>query len=501
MSDIMGAAPDWAASGPRPEAMPGPEAIRRAIARLERAVAEAPTDIDIRFNLGVLLQADGRRDEAMAQYRQALVLNPFEARAHNALGIAHHDSGDLAQAMSCFEDALASDPDDPQAHNNMGHVMQIENRLDDALAFFDWALALRPDYPEALNNSGVVLQMQGRLDQAIALYRRAVALRPDYAAAHKNLGMTLLAAGRYEEGWNEFEWRWQDAQLADARRPFTCPQWRGERAPGRILLVHGEQGFGDSLQFCRYIPLMAERGLRVVVEVPLPLVRLMRRLPGVEMVVAHGQPLPPFDLHCPMMSLPLAFGTTLSTIPAPRRYLVADPVEAEIWRQRLVAEAPGDNRPKVGLVWAGAARAETPDVAVADRRRSMGLPALLPLLEQDNVRFVSLQKDAAEMDVPASLGGLIDSVVDFADTAALISNLDLVISVDTAVAHLAAAMGVNVWLLNRFDSCWRWLRERDDSPWYPSLNQFRQPRLGDWDGVVHSVRTALATVFTPGSRP
>ncbi|EGY00993.1 TPR repeat-containing protein II [Nitrospirillum viridazoti Y2] len=482
--------------------MPSAEAIQRAILRLEGAVADSPTSIDARFNLGVLLQADGRRDEAVAQYRQALVLNPFDARLHNALGIAHHDAGDLAQAMSCFEDALASDPDDPQAHNNMGHLLQVENRLDDALAFFDWALALRPDYPEALNNSGVVLQMQGRLDQAIALYRRAVALRPDYAAAHKNLGMTLLAAGQYEEGWREFEWRWQDAQLAGARRPFTCPQWRGEEAPCRIVLIHGEQGYGDSLQFCRYIPLVARRGLRVVVEVPQPLVRLMRRLPGVEQVVAYGQALPPFDLHCPMMSLPLAFGTSFATIPVPIPYLSADPAEVEVWRRRLLLAAPGDNRPLVGLVWAGAARAGTPDVAVADRRRSMGLAVLMPLLDDDSVRFISLQKDAAEMEVPAGLGGLIDSVVDFADTAALVSNLDLVISVDTAVAHLAAAMGVSVWLLNRFDSCWRWLRGRDDSPWYPTtLRQFRQARLGDWGGVVQSVRAALAATFTSGNRP
>ncbi|MEE3624239.1 tetratricopeptide repeat-containing glycosyltransferase family protein [Nitrospirillum sp. BR 11752] len=498
----MAAVPDWAATAEvTATGMPSAEAIRRAILRLQAAVAEKPTSIDIRFNLGVLLQADGRRDEAVAQYRQALILNPFEARVHNALGIAHHDAGDLAQAMSCFEDALASDPDDPQAHNNMGHLLQVENRLDDALAFFDWALALRPDYPEALNNTGVVLQMQGRLDQAIDHYRRALSLRPDYAAAHKNLGMTLLAAGRYEEGWREFEWRWQDAQLAAARRPFTCPQWRGEDAPGRIVLIHAEQGYGDSLQFCRYIPLVAQRGLRVVVEVPLPLVRLMRRLPGVDQVVAHGRPLPPFDLHCPMMSLPLAFGTTVPTIPAPVPYLTADPAEALAWRRRLSAEAPCDRRPVVGLVWAGAPRADTPDVAVADRRRSMGLAALLPLLKEDGVRFISLQKDAAEQDVPASLGGLIDSVADFADTAALISNLDLVISVDTAVAHLAAAMGVSVWLLNRFDSCWRWLRGRDDSPWYPTLRQFRQPRLGDWASVVQSVRTALAAPFTTGIRP
>ncbi|WP_159107097.1 tetratricopeptide repeat protein [Azospirillum sp. B4] len=480
--------------------MPSAEAIRGAIVRLEGVLASGGGSVDVRYNLGVLLQADGRRDAAMDQYRQALALAPFDARVHNALGIAHHDAGDLAQAMTCFEDALASDPDDPQAHNNLGHLLQIENRLDDALAYFDWALALRPDYPEALNNSGVVLQMQGRLDQAISHYRRAVTLRPDYAAAHKNLGMTLLAAGRYEEGWAEFEWRWRDGQLAGALRPFTQPQWRGEPAAGRVLLVHGEQGYGDSLQFCRYVPLVAAHGLRVVLEVPLPLVRLMRQLPGVEAVVAHGQVLPPFDLHCPMMSLPLAFGTSLSTIPASPRYLAAAPAEAETWRRRLAAEAPGDNRPKVGVAWAGAARADTPDVAVADRRRSMGLAAMTPLLDEHSVRFVSLQKDAAETEVPGRLGGLIDTVVDFADTAGLISNLDLVISVDTAVAHLAAAMGVSVWLLNRFDSCWRWLRGRDDSPWYPTVRQFRQPRLGDWGTVVQSVRATLVDTFTSGSR-
>ncbi|MDE1150729.1 MAG: tetratricopeptide repeat-containing glycosyltransferase family protein [Azospirillaceae bacterium] len=482
-------------------AMPSPEAIERAIGRLERALISEPDAIDVHFNLGILLQAQGRREEATGRYDRVLALNPHDARAHNALGILRHDSGDLGRAMDCFEAALAADPNDPQAHNNMGHLLQIENRLDDALSFFDWALALRPDYPEALNNAGVVLQMQGRLVEAITHYRHAVALRPDYAAAHKNLGMTLLAAGQLEEGWREFEWRWQDNQLAAARRPFTQPQWLGEPAAGRTLLIHAEQGFGDSLQFCRYVSLVAERGLRVVLEVPLPLVRLMERLPHVERVVAHGQPLPPFDLHCPMMSLPLALGTRLDSIPVLPSYLTVDPAESETWRRLLAAEAPGDNRPKVGVVWAGAARADTPDVAVADRRRSMGLAALMPLFDESCVRFVSLQKEPSEMVVPPSLGGLIDTVVDFADTAALISNLDLVISVDTAVAHLAAAMGVSVWLLNRFDSCWRWLRHRDDSPWYPGLRQFRQSRFGDWGGVVKNVRTALNIQFPTGTKP
>jgi hypothetical protein len=295
-------------------------------------------------------------------------------------------------------------------------------------------------------------------------------------------------AGRFEEGWKEFEWRWK--KKAFSGRNFSAPLWRGEAIGDRTILLHAEQGLGDTLQFCRYALLIA-CSARIILEVQAPLVRLLSRLPGVMQIVARDDNLPPFDLHCPLMSLPHLFGTTLDTIPAATPYLSADPALAANWQERLA----GLDGLRIGLVWAGGQRLD-PAAAAVDRRRSTALKALAPLGEVSGVRFVSLQKDgpaaqAADPPHDLMLHDFTTDLHDFEDTAALIVNLDLVISVDTAVAHLAGALGKPVWLLNRFDTDWRWLLNRDDSPWYPTLRQFRQPRPGDWNGAVCAARDAL----------
>ncbi|MEC4593437.1 glycosyltransferase family 9 protein [Nitrospirillum amazonense] len=287
----------------------------------------------------------------------------------------------------------------------------------------------------------------------------------------------------------EYERRWDTDLMKAARRTYSQPRWRGQRAEtGRsTLLLHAEQGMGDVLQFCRYAPLAAERGHAVVLEVYRPLLRLLHSLPGVAegrvRLVATGDPLPPFDLHCPLMSLPLAFGTTLDTVPAATPYLAADPTDLSRWRDAVAAGGPGL---KIGLAWAG-----NPKTSVPDRRRSIDPTLLAPLADVPGVRLFSLQKEGA---APAglSLTDLMGGAADFADTAALISQLDLVISVDTAVAHLAGALGRPVWLLNRFDTDWRWLLGRDDSPWYPTLRQFRQTSPGDWQDPIARACDALA---------
>ena len=321
--------------------------------------------------------------------------------------------------------------------------------------------------------------------------REALRLRPDYPEAHNNLGCALLLAGLFEDGWKEYEW-WRKVQpYSSSVRDFPAPLWRGEAIGDRTILLHAEQGLGDTLQFCRYAPLMV-CGAGIILEVQPSLVRLLSRLPGVMQVVAWGDGLPPFDLHCPLMSLPLAFGTTLDTIPAGTPYLSADPALAANWQERLV----GLDGLRIGLVWAGGQRLNFPVLVAVDRRRSIALKALAPLGEVSGVSFVSLQKDAPAAQAADPPHGLMlhdftADLHDFEDTAALIVNLDLVISVDTSVAHLAGALGKPVWLLNRFDTDWRWLLNRDDSPWYPTLRQFRQPRPGDWNGAVCAARDAL----------
>jgi hypothetical protein len=333
----------------------------------------------------------------------------------------------------------------------------------------------------------MVLLERMLLDEAEACFRRAIRLKPDYPDAHFNLAATLLAKGELQEGWAEYEWRWLTPRMKKTRRDFTQPMWRGEVAEGRTLLIHAEQGFGDCLQFSRYATLAADRGARVVVEVPGPLVRLIRDLPGVDLVVARGDELPPFDIQCPMLSLPMVFGTVLTTIPSPTSYLRAEDAQVAVLETRLAAIGPG---PRIGLAWAGNPRKDSPALA----RRSMPLERFMPVLELPGLRFFSLNKDTpAPPDSP--LVDLMDEMADFGDTAALISNLDLVISVDTAVAHLAAALGKPVWLLDRFDTDWRWLAGRRDSPWYPTLRIYRQPRQGDWDSVLDDVRRDLRAMF------
>jgi hypothetical protein len=284
--------------------------------------------------------------------------------------------------------------------------------------------------------------------------------------------------------------------MAGQQQHFTQPQWLGEPAEGRTLLIRPEGGFGDTLQFCRYAPLAATLGWTVYLEVQPELARLLRDLPGVAGVIASGAPRPAFDMVCPMLSLPRAFGTRLDTIPSSRHYLQADPAETSAWGQRLRAYG---SAPRVGVLWAGNPRLHEPAHAALDRRRSMPVAGLAPILALPEYRFFSLQKDVrASADLP--LIDLMSEVEDFADTAALIANLDLVIAVDSAVAHLAAAMGKPVWLLDRFDSCWRWLEDRQDSPWYPSLRIYRQHSPGDWDQVVARVVSDLQGAGAPAGK-
>jgi tetratricopeptide (TPR) repeat protein len=345
---------------------------------------------------------------------------------------------------------------------------------------------VKPDYAEAFNNRGNALQALKRLDEALASYDKALAFKPDYAEAHWNEALLRLLTGDFSRGWAKYEWRWRNESLALSTRNFSQPLWLGAAAiDGKTILLHSEQGFGDTIQFCRYVPLLAARGARVILEVPRSLQELMTNLAGATQVISKGDSLPDFDVQCPFLSLPLAFATRLETIPSATPYLRA-PVQAlKNWQARLGPKA----RPRIGLAWSGRPTHKN------DQNRSISLRSLLALLDIE-ATFVSLQKDvrtddAAVLKERDDILDFGDALKDFSDTAALISHLDLVISVDTSVAHLAGALAKPVWVLLPFLPDWRWLLDRDDSPWYPTARLFRQDNTRAWDDVIVRVHEAL----------
>jgi Tfp pilus assembly protein PilF len=464
-------------------------AHEQAAIRFTQAITARPDYPPPLNNLGLLYLSMGNSAAAEDLFRKALACSPEYPEALNNLGTVLHNRGDFEGSAALYAKALAARPGYTSALNNLGAVLCQQGAFADSIAICGKALAVAPNHPEALNNLGNALEAAGELPQAITAYKQAIAVKSDHAEYHKNLGMALLAAGRFDEGWPEYEWRWKTKQFADALPNTQKPLWAGEEAQGRVLLIRAEQGFGDTVQFCRFAPLAAARGLRVMLEVQPSLVSLMKSLSGVERVFAQGEPLADHDVWRPMMSLPMALKTRLETIPAETPYLGAKAENIDAWRDRL--KGLSGSAMKVGLAWAGKPRIQSPDLMAADRRRSIAPELLAPLMDCKGVRFYSLQKGGPSAPGEFGIIDCLDVCVDFADTAALIAGLDLVISVDTAVAHVAGALGKPVWLLNRFDNCWRWLRGREDSPWYPTMRLFRQPSPGDWKSVLLRVKNEL----------
>ena len=456
------------------------------------ALALDPDFKEAWMNLGLVAYKLGRTEEAQACQREALRLDPESPDAQNNLGMIHYSLGRLAEAENCFRAALRLDSAQPNATLNLGAVRQLSGYIDEAEGLFRRALALGVDPVRAKTNLALALMEQVRPQEAEQCCREALAINPASAEARSNLALALLTLGRLQEGWQEYESRWEVEAMSAPAPAFPQTRWIGQELHGETVLLYAEQGFGDTLQFCRYVPMVAAAGGRVVLVVPKALRRADETLDGVAELVAEdeGATLPPFDYHCPLLSLPFAFGTTVETIPAPASYLRAD---AAAWSDFL------DGLPglKVGLVWAGKSRTAQPHAVAIDKRRSMRLSDMMPLLSVPGCSFVSLQlgPPAAQMQAlpaGAALHDVSGRMRDWADTADLIMGLDLVIAVDTAVAHLAGALGKPVWMLNRHDSCWRWFLGRDDTPWYPSMRQFRQTSRVDWAGVIERVRAALA---------
>jgi Flp pilus assembly protein TadD len=456
-----------------------------------RAVALAPDFKEAWMNLGLAVLLQKRPDEALLCQRKALRLDPDSADAQNNLGMVHYAKGHVVEAENCFRAALRLRPDHANATLNLGTARQTLNHVEEAEVLFRRAMTLGADPVRAQSNLALALMEQGRPDAATVLLREALAQQPNAPEARANLALALLTMGRLGEGFQLYESRWSVEAMGGAALELRQPRWTGQALNGETVMLWAEQGFGDTLQFCRYAPMVTAAGGRVVLVVPKALRRVMTTLDGVAaLLTEEDDVLPSFDYHCPLLSLPFAFGTRMETIPAPVPYLRGNGVPWE----SLLEGLPGL---KVGLVWAGKSRAEQAHAVAIDQRRSMRLVDMAPLLDVPGCSFVSLQlgPPASQMQGMANgaLQDVSDQMTDWADTAGLMMGLDLVIAVDTAVVHLAGALGRPVWMLNRFDSCWRWFHDRDDTPWYPTMRQFRQTRRGDWAGVIERVRVALAT--------
>jgi tetratricopeptide (TPR) repeat protein len=460
-----------------------------AIDSHRRAIELAPDYAGAYNNLAIALGAESRFDEAITNYRQALSLEPDLADAHYNLANVLREQRRYEEAITSYNRAIELRPDHAEAYNNLGRTFKECGRLGEAIQKCEKAIALNPRLAEAHNNRGLLLKARGRHGEAIESYEKAIQLRPDYANAHWNYSLALLSDGRFAEGWEEYQWR-RKAKLgaildSQRERPGS---WDGSPFSGKRLLIRYEQGMGDCLQFVRYAPMVKALGGTVIFETLEPLLGLLEGFEGIDELAEaspDGQPAVEFDLDVFMLDLPRVLGTTAETIPADIPYLYTDPAKADVWSQKLA----GDGF-KVGIVWAGS------PLHSDDANRSCTLEHFEPLGQIDGVQLFGLQKGAAAAQTERLRGGmpfenLGDELKNFADTAAVISNLDLVVSVDTAVLHLAGAVGKEVWALLPFEADWRWLRQRDDSPWYPTMKLFRQSRPGDWDGVFDCVAAEL----------
>lgn len=443
------------------------------------------------YILSTILKQKHQHEEAIELLCRAAKLDASSVQYPFELGNLLQDAGRFEEALASYERALKLRPDLAPIHNNKGNILKLLGRFEEAAACYAQAAKLNPDSPEIQTNRGVALADQRLLEEAEHCYRKALALKADHASAHWNLSLLMLLKGNYEEGWPEYEWRWRVANYSPFLVQHKKPRWQGEKLAGRTLLLHCEQGLGDTLQFVRYAPLVAERGGRVIVQCQPELVRLLSHSGKFGEIVGLNKPFPDHDIQCSLMSLPFVFETTLSSIPADIPYLFPEKELVSKWGKRMGMR----QGLKVGLVWAGKLWENIPAAKSIDLRRSVNLNLMAKFGSIPGLTFYSLQMgEAAGQIKTASDLALIDlteEIKDFSDTAAMIDHLDLVITVDTSVAHLAGAMGKKVWILSRFDGCWRWLLDREDSPWYPSVRLFRQTSRGSWDDVIERVAGEL----------
>ncbi len=483
--------PDYAAAHyNRGIALQELERFDEAVASCDQVLRIKPGHAGAYNSRGNALQALKRFDEALVSYDQALRIKPDYAEAYGNRGSVLQELKRLHEALASYDQALRIKPDYAEAYSNRGFALQVLKRFGEALSSYDQALRIKPDYAEAHYNRGIALQKLRRLNEALASYDQALRLKPDYAEAHLNQSLCRLLRGDYAKGWEQYEWRWKSEKRTETQRHVKPRLWLGaENVAGKTILLWFEQGFGDTLQFCRYARSVAELGASVYLEVPKSLKSLLTRLDGVEQVFSVGDALPEFDYQCPMLSLPLAFKTNEETISGAPYISISAP-------DRWIKEVLNGLNPKIGIAWSG--NADQDD----DHNRSITFSQFQSLLPR-GIDLVSLQKDIRETDRMVlaehpAIRAVDAQLKDFSDTAALINELDLVVTVDTSIAHLAGAMGKEVWILLSWAADWRWLLDRTDSPWYDSATLFRQPALGDWDSVLAEVKLRLCKRYALG---
>ncbi|GAB3473005.1 hypothetical protein GCM10011496_19070 [Polaromonas eurypsychrophila] len=489
--------PDYAeAHNNRGAALAALQQFSTAINSYDQAIAYRASYAQAYYNRANALVELKELETALESYDKAIALNPAHAEAHNNRGNALRGMERLEVALASYDQAIAFKADFADAHNNRGNALSDLRQFRAALESYNQAIALKADHAEAYNNRGSAFRDLQQPQAAIDSYDQAITLQPDYAKAHLNRSLCLLQMGDFEHGWEEYEWRWEDEALQKSVRQFTQPLWLGaEPLHGKTILLHAEQGFGDTLQFCRYARLVSDLGARVLLEVQAPLAGLLAELDGVAQVLKCGEPLPAFDCHCPLLSLPFAFKIRLDKLPAGASYLAPLPDKVAQWAARLGEKST----PRVGLVWSGSATHKN------DRNRSVRLSEWLRFLPE-GLQYVSLQKETRAEDketlaLNPHIVRLDEEITDFSDTAALCEMMDVVVSVDTSVAHLACAMGKSTWIALPLNPDWRWLLERSDSHWYPCAKLYRQEAAGDWDGVFRRIGTDLGALAAPFSPP
>jgi tetratricopeptide (TPR) repeat protein len=429
----------------------------------------------------------GNLHEAETICTEILKIQPDNFDALHLIGIISYLLEKHSLAIKYITNAVQSNPKSADAYYNLANAFQADGQINKAINSYQKALQINPNLVEAMNNLGVAYHEIGRFHEAIDHYQKALQINGKDAEVHCNLSRSLLLLGNFEQGWKEYEWRGETQDVIPLRRNFSQPFWDGSDIRGSTILLYAEQGFGDTIQFIRYAHLVAQKGAKVILECQQELTPLLQNVEGIQQVFKCGESLPEFDMHCPLLSLPLVFRTTLESIPVKIPYIIPDNTLFRKWRDRIHND---NSKLKIGLVWAG--RPEHKN----DNNRSCSLEVFSLLLHFEDITFYSLQKGNAALQTRNPLKGIriinfTDEIKDFSDTAAFIENLDLIISVDTAVAHLTGALGKPVWTLLPFVPEWRWLLNREDSPWYPTMRLFRQPAPGDWNSVMKTVSEEL----------
>jgi cytochrome c-type biogenesis protein CcmH/NrfG len=459
-------------------------------------LASAPNFPEAWYLLGMIGYQQGQYAVATDYIGRAIQLRPDYFEAHYNLGNAYKALGKLDEAIASYRSFLRLKPDNPDVLNNLGNALQTQGKPEEAIACYRRSIDLKPDSPEALNNLGFTLQSVGKLNEALECYDKALALQPDHALAHSNRAIAWLLMGDFQRGWPEYEWRWRTKDLPPRR--FVQPVWNGEPLAGKTILLHAEQGLGDTLHFIRYAPIIKRMGATVIVECQPALLKLLEGFAGIDKLIAHNSDIPPFDVHAPLLSIPGILKTSLETIPANVPYLFPIPSLVEHWKKRL---QPLDGF-KIGINWQG--NPKYPH----DRFRSIPLRCFAPLARISGVHLISLRKGKATEQLSeiqdlfpvTDFSDELDQNAPFLDTAAVMKNLDLVITVDAATAHLAGALGVRAWLALSFVPNWRWMLDRSDTPWYPTIRLFRQQVIGEWEPVIDRISPELKSMVAAEAR-